>query len=167
MKEPQKLYYIDPQTGEYKEDKRNTNNKVEYTLSKISITIDTLEKSVESRLSMFQDLLSERLGNACKDIDDVQEETGKIVQHIEKMIETNLDNLVKRQIKTDEHQDIRLLKIERRVNEHSSRIKILEDKPIVSKAKVYDKIAVGVGSLIAGYIAANLMNIINFFIGAN
>lgn len=160
-----KLFYIDPKTGEYKEDKRNSAQKIEYTLAKINLTIDTMEKAVEARLGMFEALLRERLNSTCSDVDDLIEENKSIESRIKKIFTDGAQQLLERQLNIDKKQDERLLMIERKIKDHSERIEKLEDKPVLNKAKVFDKVVVALGSLIAGYIAANIGRIITFLSG--
>lgn len=158
----EKLYYIDSK-GEYKEDKRSSGQKIEYTLAKINLTIGTMEKAVEARLTMFESLLRERLENSCADIDDLVEENKTIEGRISKMFNEGSQRLLERQEETDKRQNEKLAYLSKKVTDHEARIELLEDKPTLSKAKVFDKVVVALGSLIAGYIAANLKDIFNFF----
>lgn len=144
----EKLYYIDPVTGEYKEDKRKE-SKIEYTLAKVNLTVDQLEKNVEARLSMFETLLRSNLEHAFED-------NKQLIEKFKMYYNGAISNAKK------EHEEVdsRLDGHDKDISGLKKRVGDLESAPTTTKAKRYDKILwsiIGVGS---GILLTQLKNIL-------
>ena len=153
------LYYIDPTTGEYKEDKRKE-SKIEYTLAKVNITIDQLEKNVEARLAMFETLLRSNLAHACEDIEETKKSNELSNQQLIEKFKLYYNGAISNAKKEHEEVDSRLNKHDQEINGLKKRVSDIESAPTTTKARYFDKVLwaiIGIGS---GFLLTFLKNLI-------
>ena len=153
------LYYKDPETGEMKEDKRKE-SKIEYTLAKVNLTIDQLEKNVEARLSMFETLLRSNLAHACEDIEETKKSNELSNQQLIEKFKLYYNGAISNAKKEHEEVDSRLDNHDQEIHGLKKRVSDIESAPTTTKARYFDKILwsiIGVGS---GILLTQLKNIL-------
>lgn len=158
------LYYKDPITGEMKEDKRKE-SKIEYTLAKVNITIDQLEKNVEARLAMFETLLRSNLEHACEDIEETKKSNEISNQQLIEKFKSYYNGAINNSKQQHEEIDSRLDKHDQEIHGLKKRVGDLESAPTSKKALAFDKIIwsiIGVGS---GILLTQLKNILTLLFG--
>lgn len=153
------LYYKDPETGELKEDKRKE-SKIEYTLAKVNLTIDQLEKNVEARLAMFETLLRSNLEHACEDIEETKKSNELSNQQLIEKFKMYYNGALSNAKKEHEEVNYRLDNHDQEINGLKKRVGDLESAPTTTKAKRYEKVLwaiIGIGS---GFLLTFLKNLI-------
>ena len=161
----EELYFKDPNTGELRPDKRR--NDLVFTLAKINKqqedtdrAIANQEKMIEARMGMFEQLLRSKLEGACKDIENVKETNESSNKILIDKFQSYYMSAITQQKRRDLEQDGEIAEIKTRQDKQEARIIKLEQTPVQTKAKNFDKVLwaiIGVGS---GFLLTFLKNLL-------
>jgi hypothetical protein len=167
---PEELYFKDNTTGEFKLAKRKEDSlhmavlKLNKEREDIKKDIESNNKLIEAKFSMFETLLKERLDYTCKEIDEVRDDTEESNRGLKKSFEIYAQSLVERQRIINKQVEEKFEVIEVTIKDHGKRISTLENKPIVAAATKWNKIVLLVGGALSGVVIIQLKNIIEFII---
>jgi hypothetical protein len=153
-----KLFFKNPATGEFQEDRRG--GKIEYTLAKVELTLNTLERGVEARLASFETLLRERLDHTCSEVEDVRDDSKQMSEALKESFRTYSNTLIEKQKTINKGFNERLITLEKL----EPRIEALEIKPTKNKAKIFDKVVFGIGGILLTLFLSHIQEIFNLII---
>jgi hypothetical protein len=154
----EELYFKHPETGQLLPDKRT--NKIEYTLAKIELTINTLERGVEARLGSFETLLRERLDYQGKQVSQIQDESNELVEALETSLKTFANSSIEKQKIYNKNFNDRIINLEGNCKLVRERVEVLEHKPVRNKAAIIDKLVYGIGGLLLAFILSNFQKLL-------
>lgn len=161
---PEKLYYFDEATKQYKIAEKENAMMAIIKLTKqkedVEQRLQQTEKIIESKLSMFETLLRTELNHTCEEVDDVRKDNIKDNDNLKQELKQFTKSVIEKQNTINNNLNNRIKEHDEKFSNIDTRLDNLENKETKSKAKRWDLVAVAFGGGFLTWLVQFIISII-------